>query len=333
MAMPRDLSERIARARAVPIADEIHRRRMSLRRVGLELVGGCPVCGDGGKGIRSNRFAVHLRKNVWLCRQCNAGGGVVDLVMHLDGVGFKEAVAVLAAAVPPASPSRCPPASPADDGGRKALQLWDEAGPLAGTPADRYLIETRNLVLPQDISPRVLRFHPACPFGEGVRHPCLLALYRDIVTDAPRAIMRTALTPDARKFGRKALGPVHGTAIKLSDDADVTMGLVIGEGLETTLAAMVFGLAPAWALGSAGGIAKFPVLSGIEALTILAETDDGGANERAIEECCNRWTAAGREVVGVTSMIGGDANDALPMVAAGGTDEAIASNAFKRKRA
>jgi hypothetical protein len=328
--MPRELSERIARARAVPIADEIHRRRMSLRRVGLELVGACPVCGDGGKGIRSNRFAVHLRKNVWLCRQCNTGGGVVDLVMHLDGVGFKEAVAVLAAGVPPVSRSRCPPA---DDGGPKALKLWDEAGPLDGTPADRYLIETRNLVLPQDISPRALRFHPACPFGEGVRHPCLLALYRDIVTDTPRAIMRTALTSDARKIGRKALGPVDGTAIKLSDDADVTMGLIIGEGLETTLAAMVFGLTPAWALGSAGGIARFPVLSGIEALTVLAETDDGGANERAIEECLSRWTAAGREVVRVTSLVGGDANDALTMVAASGTDDAIPPNAFKRKRA
>ena len=336
--MPRDLSERIARARAVPIADETRRRRISLRRVGLELVGACPVCGDGGKGSRSNRFAVHLRKNVWLCRQCNVGGGVVDFVMHLDGVGFKEAVAVLAggaapASPPPCAPARTMPAPPAEDGGRKALQLWGEAGPLAGTPADRYLIATRQLVLPQDISPRALRFHPACPFGEGVRHPCLLALYRDIVTDTPRAIMRTALTPDARKFGRKALGPVHGTAIKLSDDADVTMGLVIGEGLETTLAAMVFGLAPAWKIGSAAGIAKFPVLSGIEGLTVLAETDDGGANERAIEECCSRWTAAGREVVRVTSMIGGDANDALTMVAAGGTDDAIAPSAFKRRRA
>jgi putative DNA primase/helicase len=333
MAMPRDLSQRIVRARAVPIAHEIHRRRMLLRRVGLELVGACPVCGDGGKGIRSNRFAVHPRKNVWLCRQCNAGGGVVDLVMHLDGVGFEQAVASLAAAAPPASPAWSPPAPPADDGGRKALQLWDEAGPLTGTSADRYLIETRKLVVPQDISPRALRFHPACPFGEGVRHPCLLALYRDIVTDAPRAIMRTALTPNARKIDRKVLGPVGGAAIKLSDDADVTMGLIIGEGLETTLAAMVFGLAPAWALGSAGGIAKFPVLSGIDALTVLAETDDGGANVRATEECFSRWTAAGREVVRVTSLIGDDANDALTMVAAGGTDDAIASSAFKRKRA
>jgi hypothetical protein len=306
---------------------------MSLRRVGLELVGACPVCGDGGKGSRSNRFAVHLRKNVWLCRQCNAGGGVVDLVMHLDGIGFKEAVASLAAGVLPVSPPRCPPAPPADDGGRKALQLWDEAGPLAGTSADRYLIAARNLVLPPDISPRALRFHPACPFGEGVRHPCLLALYRDIVTDTPRAIMRTALTPDARKFGRKALGPVHGTAIKLSDDADVTVGLIIGEGLETTLAAMVFGLAPAWALGAAGGIAKFPVLSGIEALTVLAETDDGGANERAIEECFDRWTAAGREVVRVTSLIGCDANDALDDGYCPRHRRALSPNAFKRKRA
>jgi hypothetical protein len=68
---------------------------------------------------------------------------------------------------------------------------------------------TRKLVLPQDISPSVLRFHPACPFGQGVRHPCPLARYRDIVTDASRAIMRTALTPDARKFDRTALGRRH----------------------------------------------------------------------------------------------------------------------------
>jgi hypothetical protein len=63
----------IARARAVPIADEIHRRGIKLRRVGFELVGACPICGDGGKGSHSNRFAVHLRKNAWLCRRCQRG--------------------------------------------------------------------------------------------------------------------------------------------------------------------------------------------------------------------------------------------------------------------
>jgi hypothetical protein len=210
--------------------------------------------------------------------------------MHLDGVGFHEAVARLAGGRHPASlPRRAPPRivtpAPADERQQKALKLWREAGPIAGTTAERYLIEIRELVLPPDVSPRVLRLHPACPFGEGRRHPCLLALYRDIATDAPRAIMRTALTPDGRKIDRMALGPVAGAAIKLSDDPDVTMALVIGEGLETTLAGLLKGFAPAWALGSAGAIAKFPVLSGVEALTILGETDDGGANERAIREC------------------------------------------------
>jgi Toprim domain len=153
----------------------------------------------------------------------------------------------------------------------------------------------------------VLRFHSRCPFGGELR-PSLLALYRSIIGDEPRAIMRTALTTDARKIDRKALGNVGGAAIKLSDDANVTMALVIGEGLETTLAGMMLGFAPAWAIGSASGIGKFPVLPGIEALTILGEPD--GANDRAISECFARWSAAGREMYRATSMTGGDLNDA-----------------------
>jgi putative DNA primase/helicase len=346
-------TEAIARARAVPIADEIYRRGIKLRRVGLELVGACPVCGDGGKGSRSNRFAVHLHKNAWLCRRCQRSGGVVDLVMHLDGVGFKEAVAVLAGGKCPSPVAQHtamarPVLDCAADEERKrqrALQWWEDASPIGGTPAERYLVEIRKLVLPPDLSPRVLRFHPDCPFSDdGTRHPCLLALYRRIelplflppdqpVEAEPRAVMRTALTVDGKKIGRMAYGPVRGAAIKLSDDADVTTGLVIGEGLETTLAGMVFGFAPAWALGSAGGIAKFPVLSGIEALTVLAETEDGGANERASRECFARWSAAGREVLRATSMIGCDANDALTMAVAGDGGDTTDHGTIQTKRA
>ena len=346
-------TEAIARARAVPVADEIHRRGIRLRRVGLEFVGACPVCGDGGKGSRSNRFAVHVRKNAWLCRRCERGGGIVDLVMHLDGVGFQEAVAILAGGKRPSpAPQRTPMARPALDctadeerKRQRALQWWEEASPIEGTPAERYLVEIRKLILPPGVSPRVLRFHPDCPFGgDGTRHSCLLALYRRIALPRlmppdqpmeaePRAVMRTALTVDGKKIGRMAYGAVRGAAIKLSDDADVTTGLVIGEGLETTLAGMVFGFAPAWALGSAGGIAKFPVLSGIEALTILAETEDGGANDRAVRECFARWSAVGREVLRATSMIGGDPNDALTMAVAEDAGDATEPGVFPRKRA
>jgi hypothetical protein len=40
--------------------------------------------------------------------------------------------------------------------------------------------------------------------------------------------------------------------------------LVVGEGLETMLSAMMRGYAPAWALGDAGSVAQFPVLADIK---------------------------------------------------------------------
>jgi hypothetical protein len=74
----------------------------------------------------------------------------------------------------------------------------------------------------------------------------MVALLRDIITDAPRAIQRTALSGDGGKIGRRTLGPKAGAAIKLSADVEVADRLTIGEGLETTLAGMMLGYAPAW---------------------------------------------------------------------------------------
>jgi hypothetical protein len=61
-------TETIARARAVPVADEIHRRRIPLRRVGLELVGACPVCGDGGKGALGSVRRLRAAPRDWARR-------------------------------------------------------------------------------------------------------------------------------------------------------------------------------------------------------------------------------------------------------------------------
>jgi hypothetical protein len=87
-------SEAVARARAARVAHGIHRRGIRLRRSGRELVDPCPVCGG------RDRFAVHVVKNTFVCRRCPAGGGVIDLVMHLDGVPFAEAVAPMAGGAP-----------------------------------------------------------------------------------------------------------------------------------------------------------------------------------------------------------------------------------------
>jgi hypothetical protein len=88
--------------------------------------------------------------------------------------------------------------------------------------------------------------------------------------------------------------------------------LVLGEGVETTLAAATriehrgTLLQPAWAAGFAGNLANFPVLSGIEGLTLLIDNDANGAGQRAGEECRARWEAAGDEVTLLTPVISGE---------------------------
>lgn len=179
-------------------------------------------------------------------------------------------------------------AKPAD---ARALALWDESTDWRGTLADTYLRRRgfSDLDWIADV-----RFHPSCPFGPATRHPCMVALYRDIVTDEPKAIHRTALAPDGSKIDRKAMGPKAGCAIKLSDDADVSVKLSIGEGIETCLAGAAMLFRPVWALGDAQEIRRFPVLPGIESLTVLVDNDPAGTE--AAQECSARWTKAGREV-------------------------------------
>jgi putative DNA primase/helicase len=145
-----------------------------------------------------------------------------------------------------------------------------------------------------------------------VHRPVMLVAFRSIANDLLTAVHRTALTPDGQKMGRKMLGPVAVAAIKIDADHAVEQGLTICEGLETGLAGRSMGFCPVWALGSAGAIGTFPVLSGIDALTILAEPDQ--ANARAVERCGNRWSDAGREVLVVRSAVG-DMNDAIMLQA------------------
>jgi putative DNA primase/helicase len=105
------------------------------------------------------------------------------------------------------------------------------------------------------------------------------------------------------------LGPAKGAAIKIDPDTDVTQGLCIGEGLETTVSGRLMGFRPAWALGSAGAIASFPVLPRIDGLHIFGERDATGANERAVDDCGRRWIAAGRTVITLWPEAGSDLND------------------------
>lgn len=148
-----------------------------------------------------------------------------------------------------------------------------------------------------------IRFHTACPFtteeGATVKVPAMLALMRDALTNEPRAIHRTALATDGSGkvkltgFGptKRMLGPSRGAVVKLSPDSDVTTGLGICEGIETGLAILGTGWAPVWACGSAGGMASFPVLAGVETLTIYADNDRSGTGLAAAQSFRKRLVA------------------------------------------
>ena len=172
--------------------------------------------------------------------------------MMVEGLDRDEAIHVLETWKGPVAHA---PARAKKDSTPLALRLWEQGKPIAGTLAAQYLAERRKIelaALPANVD-EVLRFHPRCPFGFGNQHPCLIALMRDVETDEPTGIHRIGLTPDANKIGRMMLG--RSGAVKLWP-AGAT--LVIGEGIETVLAAATripYGgapLQPAWSAVSAG---------------------------------------------------------------------------------
>ena len=60
--------------------------------------------------------------------------------------------------------------------------------------------------------------------------------------------------------------------MRLWPDDEVTLGLLVGEGLETVLAA-ARGFTPAWACLDAWHLKTLPVLGGLDYLTIVADHD------------------------------------------------------------
>ncbi len=230
-------------------------------------------------------------------RQCG------DSASAADKLSFADASANLAGA--------------SDNAARiaRARAVWDGAGSATGSLVETYLA-SRGLDLPDGVG--VLRFHPHCPWRDEeakrtVFVPAMVAALRQIQGDEITGIHRTRLTLEGAKVDRRMLGQASGAAVKLDADDEVSGGLHLAEGVETALAGRQLGFRPCWALGSAGGIKAFPVLSGIECLTLLAESDP--TNAKAVTECGTRWHRAGREVTIVEPAIGSDLNDALRGVA------------------
>jgi putative DNA primase/helicase len=166
-----------------------------------------------------------------------------------------------------------------------ALSLWRGATPLPGTLGETYFTEHRGMKIDGLNLEHALRYHRV--------HRMVVALMTDAITNEPCGIHRTFLEPDGIKIERKMLG--RQGVVRISPDEDVTHGLGIAEGVEDALGILISGWAPVWAATSAGAIERFPVLSGIEHLTIFADDDTPGI--KAARACADQWITAGREAL------------------------------------
>jgi len=86
--------------------------------------------------------------------------------------------------------------------------------------------------------------------------------------------------------------------------------LMVGEGIETCLAAMQASGHPAWAALSTSGLRALDLPKDVRNVIVLADGDEAG--EAAARDCALRWKRQGRRVRIARPPQGMDFNDMLP---------------------
>ena len=94
--------------------------------------------------------------------------------------------------------------------------------------------------------------------------------------------------------------------MRLAPPGDV---LMVGEGIETCLAAMQATGHPAWAALSTSGLRALDLPADVRDVIVLADGDDPG--EAAAQDCARRWKREGRRVRIARPPQGMDFNDLL----------------------
>ena len=289
------------------------------------------ICGDLD-GARGRSLFVRLsgsgKPGGWTDAATGQHGDLLDLIRYRTNAptlraALDEARAFLA--LPPA-PDRDPGAAPAAgpdepyDATEAARRLWRRCRAIDGSHAERYL-QARGLLQCRFAA---LRYHPELRYREGSAVRRFPALVAAVTGDAPGSrsgaggrllgVQRTWLDPRApAKAGvalpRKALGRIHGLAVRFGAPASGLAPLVVGEGIETVLSLVtaVPEIRAAAAL-SAGSLGAFAPPPGVARLVIARDNDEDGA--LAAERLARRCAQAGIAAT-VIVPVGNDFNDDL----------------------
>jgi putative DNA primase/helicase len=190
---------------------------------------------------------------------------------------------------------------------KAALAIWHSAISARGSLVETYLA-SRSLHLP---SAPTLRFHAGLKHPSGGIRPAMVALVTLGSDDTPLAIHRTFIACDGASKApvdpqKMMFGPCRGGAVRLGVPGDM---LLIGEGIETCLAAMQATGNPAWAALSTSGLRTLDLPDAVHEVIVLADGDEPG--EAAARDCAWRWKRDGRRVRIARPPQGMDFNDLL----------------------
>jgi putative DNA primase/helicase len=169
-------------------------------------------------------------------------------------------------------------------------------------------LAARGLYLPPPVT---LRCHAGLKHSSGGVWPTMVALVTRGSDDAPLGIHRTFLARDGSGKApvvpqKMMLGPCRGGAVRLGRGGDV---LLVGEGIETCLAAMQATGYPAWAALSTSGLRTLDLPDDVRDVIVLADGDKPG--EAAARYAALRWQREGRRVRIAYPSDGMDFNDML----------------------
>ncbi len=247
----------------------------------------------------------------WTDASSDEHGDLLDIIRHRIcaptlRAALDEARAFLARSAAPAAGS-----GDTYDATEAARRLWRRCRAIDGTHAEAYL-HARGLARCRFPA---LRYHPALLYrdGGGVRRlPALVAAVTAHDGDIVTGVHRTWLDPQRPAKAilsspRKALGRVHGHAVRFGDPGAGT--LLVGEGIETVLSVVtaIPDTVAAAAL-SAGSLGAFAPPAGVTRLVIARDNDAEG--ERAALRLAQRCARAGIATT-VISPRGEDFNDDL----------------------
>lgn len=281
---------RIEAAHAVPMAELVDRLQIGgLTRAGVELVGPCPGCGG------TDRFGVNLKKSIFLCRRCDARGDQIALVQLALGLDFPAALEWLAGPRQELTPEQRAEQARRAEANRRAREadadrhrrdaialgqrIWARGRPADGSIVEDYLALRGLPVRPGARLPSCLRFDPAARLVAPIPNrasefqtvhegPAMLAAilgpdgtvtgvhrtWIDLSQRKGRPIIPHPFRSGENVATKKVYGSKKGGAIRLHTPRHANW-LVMGEGIETTLSAMVGHDTPASAVKGCTGAA------------------------------------------------------------------------------